>query len=151
MTKNTRAFVRVTPRNADHKFGSAVRKFGFDYKKTVEDIEKQGLVIIKNNTPKATGNTANSWTSSSQIVSGNATIKYTNPLPQARFLNTGTRPSPGRYVPVLDRRIRTGTHPGIQGTKYIDRSGNEITNVAREKITKLFIEFRTTVKQKFRI
>ena len=37
-----------------------------------------------------------------------------------RLLRTGFGSSPGKYIPAIDRRIRTGTHPGYSArTKWI--------------------------------
>ena len=38
----------------------------------------------------------------------------------ARYVNDGTGPSPGRYVPAIGKRIRTGMHPGIKGQHYAE-------------------------------
>lgn len=42
--------------------------------------------------------------------------------PYAGYVNDGTGPSPGRYVPKLGKRIRTGMHPGQKGQHFIERA-----------------------------
>lgn len=44
--------------------------------------------------------------------------------PHGRFVNDGTGPSPGRYVPAIGRRLVRGTnigmHPGTRATHFFD-------------------------------
>jgi len=35
------------------------------------------------------------------------------------FQEFGTKPSPGRYVPAIRRRIKTGTHPGVKARPFL--------------------------------
>jgi len=46
--------------------------------------------------------------------------------PHARFVNDGTGPSPGRYVPAIGRRLvrgeNIGMHPGIRASHFFDKA-----------------------------
>jgi len=57
---------------------------------------------------------------------GNAWIGPT--VPYAGFVEFGTRPSPGRYVPAIGKRLvnpalpHFGMHPGIRATHFVERT-----------------------------
>ena len=38
----------------------------------------------------------------------------------AIWVHDGTDPSPGRYVPAIGKRVKTGMHPGIKGVPFMD-------------------------------
>jgi len=46
------------------------------------------------------------------------------------YVDEGTKPSPGRYVPAIRKRIKTGTHPGTPAQQFrrktLDNSRQEI-------------------------
>jgi len=49
-------------------------------------------------------------------------------VPYAGFVEFGTRPSPGRYVPAIGKRLvnpalpHFGMHPGIRATHFVERT-----------------------------
>jgi hypothetical protein len=136
------AFVKISPRDPVGRFSQVIKGFERDYVSMIKEIEQKALKIIKDNTPSS-GITKNSWEVSSSIGTDlRATINLRNPLPQSVYLNTGTKPSAGRYVPVLNRRITTGTHPGIKGTGYIDKSVVTINNLTIAKTKDLINKMR---------
>ena len=52
--------------------------------------------------------------------------------PHAVFVNDGTGPSPGRYVPAIGKRLINpardiGMHPGIRATHFFDRAVEMVT------------------------
>jgi len=52
--------------------------------------------------------------------------------PHARFVNDGTGPSPGRYVPAIGRRLvdtarNIGVHPGIKASHFFDNAIRMVT------------------------
>lgn len=134
VNKNTRAFVKMSPKNPKKQFGKIIK----DVKRVMRDISgtisEQGLVRIKQNTPVGarlrvgrSRHTREMWTKTvNNRRDGSFTINLNNPSKVVDFLNRGTSPSPGRYMPLLDRRIRSGMHPGITATKFIDTTENEI-------------------------
>jgi len=42
--------------------------------------------------------------------------------PKAIMIEQGTRPSRGKYVPKLGRRIKRGFHPGTRANPFVDRT-----------------------------
>ena len=52
-------------------------------------------------------------------------------VPYAPFLEHGTRPSPGRYVPAIGKKLvnpqlpHFGMHPGIRATHFVDRTASD--------------------------
>ncbi len=67
-----------------------------------------------------------------------------------RFLDKGTRRSPGRYLPFLNRRVKTGFHPGIRPLNIIQEARNVIENDADNRIRKLRREFGFSIRKVFR-
>ena len=50
--------------------------------------------------------------------------------PHGRYVNDGTGPSPGRYVPAIGKRLINpprGMHPGIRATHFFDRAVEMVT------------------------
>ena len=50
-----------------------------------------------------------------------------------RFLEEGTRSTPGRYVPKIGKRISTGTHPGIKPRPWMTLTNKRM----RKKIARI--------------
>lgn len=142
------ARVRITPPRPDLRFRKVIKDFQRELNTSYKNIEKKSLDIIKNETPKRSGNTSRAWTSKRSGSKLQVVITLSNPLPQARFLNTGTKASPGRYVPQLGRRLvtqRRGFHPGIKGTNYVSRAENRI----KDRITDELNNIKTKVEKSF--
>ena len=61
------------------------------------------------------------------VESGPDMRKVVVGAPHAVFVNEGTGPSPGRYVPAIDRRLKRkkggiGIHPGVRATHFFDNA-----------------------------
>lgn len=140
VNKNTKAFVRMTPKRPDKNWSRVTA----DFKRAIKDgsrrLAEESLKRVRENTPVRSGRVRDQW---SVTVNNSAntsfTINLNNPSQVVDFLNRGTNPSPGRYVPQLGRRIRTGTHPGIQATKFLDRTEDEVaqaTEIAMKDVAR---------------
>lgn len=150
--RNKNFSVIVTPPYPDRRFSTLIRRFEKDLIALYSDMERKSLVIIKQETPKKSGAVAASWITRRSNDGANGTdIELHNPNQVASFLNTGTKPSLGRYVPVLNRRITTGIHPGIKGTKYIDRASQMIKDLTTEEINKLVAKVKLDTGRAFPI
>jgi len=103
-----------------------------------ESILFTGINILKEETPTRTGYLRTTIRGSIDLVRErdrtyyNLRIGFTGRGRQiAHYLTHGTRPSPGRYVPVLDRRLTNvgwfwrkgiGMHPGVRPNPFIRRA-----------------------------
>lgn len=47
--------------------------------------------------------------------------------PYGVAVNEGTKPSPGRYVPAIGKRIKSGMHPGTRANPFFDRAVGYVT------------------------
>ena len=94
-----------------------------------------------------TGRLAQSW----KVIpeAGGEVVHVGSDLKQAGYVSMGTRPSPGRYVPAIDRRLvdpghpSFGMHPGIRANPYVQEGLNSgyprfIANI-RRRFGMLFI------------
>lgn len=87
-------------------------------------IEGASLIvfnILKPNTPVRTGRLQASET---RQVFGRKAIVRTN-TGYGGYVNDGIGPSPGRYVPAIAKRIRSGTHPGFPGRHFKEKTLQE--------------------------
>jgi len=149
--RNTNYRVIITPPRPDLRFSTVIREFEKDIREAYKRLEDRSRDIIRAETPKVTGATANAW-NSSRSVDGNlkATITLNNPNPQAQRLNIGTKPSRGRYVPELGRRITTGEHPGTKGTQYIQKATNQISDATLEEMKDVVDMIKQNTGKNFR-
>lgn len=113
-----------------------------------EDAEK----LFKDRIPVRTGKTRRSITSRRKLNSTKFTgeIILSSRSPVVKFLDKGTKPSPGRYIPVLGRRIKTGSHPGIRGLNIIEGARQDIEFRARTTVKEMKEQFRKSVRESFR-
>jgi len=49
-----------------------------------------------------------------------------------KFIEKGVRPSPGRYVPALGKRVKTGIHPGFAGMHILRDTARAIREELRK-------------------
>lgn len=140
VNKNSRAFIKMSPKDPAKAFGRMIKDFKIIMRDMSRVISEQALVRVKENTPVGfrlrsgrSRHTKELWTKTvNNRRDGGFTINLNNPSQVVDFLNRGTNPSPGRYLPHLNRRIRTGSHPGIQPTKFLDRTEDEVFNSVRK-------------------
>jgi len=82
-------------------------------------------------TPKgATGELQNSF----RAEQTERTVRFYWDAPYARFVDKGTQESPGRYVPILGKRLvstkrRIGTHPGIKAQHFSQKMATALREV----------------------
>jgi len=103
-------------------------------------VERESVTILKKYTPVSTGKLRNSMRSLSKTPAGQGIdlrsgIKIGSMLPYANYVDQGTNSSQGRYVPVLGRRITTGTHPGVRARNYVQAAIPKI-----EERTRMILE-----------
>lgn len=132
--------IRVTPSNFNHLLKQwRVSDSRKTFNQILDKIGKQSITILKRHTPVSTGRLRNSM----QVLSKNnasgidlrSGIKIGSTLPYATWVDQGTKASPGRYVPVLGRRVTTGTHPGVRPRHYVEAA---IPNI--EERTRMLLE-----------
>ena len=44
----------------------------------------------------------------------------------ANYVSKGTSPSPGRFVPAIKKRVRTGMHPGTPANNFVSRTRDKV-------------------------
>ncbi len=123
-------FVVVTmkPRNLGIKLSNFDRKVRKHYRRFVESTVEFTKLTMKDLVPVNTGRLRESIIVIQKNIADGGTDLRSNAivgslLRYASFVDKGTKPSSGRYVPFLGRRLTTGIHPGtppagfIQGTK----------------------------------
>lgn len=92
-------------------------------------IQDDAIQEMRANVPIGTGKLQRSIKSLSRTTAtGNfdlrASFAVGSPLAYTKYLDAGTKASPGRYVPVLGRRITTGMHPGIRALNFMQSTKN---------------------------
>jgi len=117
----------ITSAHMDSAIEESVKKSAMLVERMMKDEARQTF-------KKPTGRYLNSITS--VILKDSAIIAPS--VNYALFLEKGVGPSQGRYVPVLQRRIKTGIHPGYKGyflvEKVKEKSKPEIQNLVNKII-----------------
>lgn len=81
--------------------------------KSSKRIGIYSLGVLKRETPRKTGNLNRSWTAEGPSYSSRGwTIKLINNAEYASWVESGHRQTPGRYVPVLKKRLVRDWVPG---------------------------------------
>jgi len=115
------------------------------------DYQRDTKEAFKSVIPVRSGKTRRSVTSKREVnktkLKGKITISSRSPV--IRFLDKGTKPSPGRYVPVLGRRIKTGVHPGMRGINIIERASKDIENIGKTTIKNINKAWKRSIKEAF--
>ncbi len=119
--------VKIKPRNIGLKLSSMERTTKRRYREFVETIIKLTEVTMKGLVPVRTGTLRDSIrTISKQIQEGGVDLRSNSfvgtTLRYAGFVDKGTKPSRGVFVPFLGRRIQTGVHPGTPASNFIQRT-----------------------------
>jgi len=119
--------VKISPSGLTSRWGKVGRKYGSILDRAVElsgnDAKRFMRSIVRVNTGKmrnsitVTGKkkTGGGWDRRSSISVG-PTVSY------SIYVDQGAQSSPGRYVPVLGRRVDNGTHPGQQPQHFIQQT-----------------------------
>ena len=146
----SRAFVRISPRKADQKWNKVTKRFIKDYKTIVKKVQNTGLKIMRANVPVSTGRLRDSFTSRSTVNSQlKAVVFVESSVPYLRFVDKGAAPSVGAYIPHLDRRIKTGIHPGQQGKEFMDETRREMQILVNRELTGLIDKTDKSVSRLF--
>jgi len=132
---SNRAFVRMSPRNPHKQWKKVTKRFEKLFGTIVKKVERQGLKFMRQNVPVASGRLRDSFRSRHTIDSKlRAVVFIESSVPYLRFIDEGTSPSVGGYVPILDRRIRTGVHPGIRGVGFMKKTMGQMQSVTNTEL-----------------
>ena len=115
-------------------------------------ILNDGVRIMKQEAPRRSGDLRRSIRIKTKTTSGGkrdkryharigANVRY------AQFVERGTSPSPGRFIPAIEKRIRTGMHPGTPANPYVMRTTKRLNEVADRYAKKIFHD----AKSRFRL
>ncbi len=113
----------------------------------IKEIVDQGIKIIRKESPVDGGVFRDSVKRLDQGgADGNdgSTERFIRIGPSiyySKFIIRGTRPSAGAYVPELDVRIRSGTHPGLKPNPVLVRSKRRLTPVIKAILRKHYGNF----------
>ncbi len=104
-------------------------------------VAREGITTMKKNMPSHTGEMKNSTKVKSRTRAGGGLDQRANiiigpTVNYAEYVDKGTNPSAGRYVPELGRRVNTGMHPGIKATNFSVKTAQEMTS----KIKHLYLK-----------
>ena len=147
-----RASITLRPKRPDRSMRRVIKDFKKEIKRMGNRMEKQGLIIIKRETPVRTGRTRDLWVSTLRTSIGSGfTINFNNPSDVVGFLNRGTLPSPKRYIPSIEKRIFGGVHPGIQATKFLDTALVTVKSMASTQLKRLPRSMQKSIKRRFRV
>jgi len=124
----------MKPKNPGRKFKKVPKDLQREFVKQISKLEQNALKIVRRNTPVRTGRLRDSFRSNKKIRKSplTGTVEVFSNLPYAKFLDEGTQPSIGRYVPQIDRRLtisRLGIHPGIRATNFLQKSKAEVFSI----------------------
>ena len=147
--------ITMRPKNPGRKFKNIPKDLQREFFRQIDIFERTALRIVKGNTPVRTGRLRDSFRSKKKIrkIPLTGIVEVFSPLPYARFLDEGTRPSPGRYVPAIDRRLtisRLGIHPGITATNFLKKSERQAITVANRISIKLQKAIDRSLTRNFR-
>lgn len=148
--------LRFIPSKPDKVLGRILPEFRRRLEQEIKKFEKSSKEAVIERIPSRTGATRRSVKSklamnktnlgANIVITGNQVL---------RFLDRGTKRSPGRYIPVLGRRLITdradkGFHPGIRGLNIINEAKNDIEMQAKDRITALKRAMKFSVRSSFR-
>ena len=66
----------------------------------------------------------------------------------AKFVEKGTRPSPGKFVPAIEKRVKVGMHPGIASNPFVDRTYQKLRD--QLNFGKLHSQIRSAFRKRIR-
>ena len=103
---------------------------------TIEDIKRGALQILRRNAPARSFDLQRSidvieHTRKGGIENSETIIRLGPTAPHSKFVLRGVRPSKGRYVDIIGKRIRTGIHPGQKANPFVKNSRREINSMIR--------------------
>lgn len=147
---SSRAFVRMSPRKPHNQWKKVSKGFTKGYKTVVKQVLSRGNKFLRQNIPVSSGRLRDSYKGRMSVNTAlNAVINIETTVPYARFVDKGAAPSAGRYVPILDRRIRSGFHPGQRAVNYIKKTENQMQLEANTRLRKLFKKTNKQMRRHF--
>jgi len=143
--------VKIIPRNITRRLGKARNQLRPRIQAMVLDLGNFGVVTMRSLVPVKTGRLRASVTmlskSSGSGIDLRSSVKIGSNLPYAAAQDLGAKASEGRFVPVLGRRITTGTHPGFPGTGFSAETQRRILAKADIAIEKMFKQWKQDIRR----
>ena len=145
----------MRPRNPGRNFKRVPKDLQRGFIKQITKLQGDALRIVKRSAPIRTGRLRDSFKSNKKIRKSPlvGTIEVFSNLPYARFVDEGTKASPGRYVPEIDRRLtisRIGIHPGIRATNFLKNSQEKVVTISSRIHLKLQKSIDRSVTRNFK-
>lgn len=107
--------------------------------KTRSFLSKKGEILQKYWSGYTGGTLRRSWTAGSIQKKGDAyQIEISNPAAYAQYVEYGHRQKPGRYVPALGKRLKTGW---VKGTFMMTISEQKIQEMAPALLKKMLEKY----------
>ena len=143
--------VTFTPKNPGVNFKKILPKYRQKWKKRMFDFRNSAKKALQIRIPVRTGRTRSSIQARTKLNNQNmsGTITVGSDSPVLKFLDKGTRPSPGRYLPLLGRRVTTGIHLGIRALNIISQAKHDIDNLSKTVVKDLKRDFKKSIKDSF--
>jgi hypothetical protein len=120
------------------------------FNRAISKIERMSIKELKLRTPVRTGRLRNSMTTllktPSKGIDLRSGLKIGSRLPYGKFVDQGTKRSSGRYVPVLGRRVKTGSHPGVRARNFVQASKPIIEEKSKMILEQFMKEWRSKLR-----
>ncbi len=150
--------VKIIPKDFEKRFDKIFPEFQRRMEKEIRDFAKTSKQALVDKIPTGRRRDHRRSLSTKKSIVVRSSFKKSNLRGTIRifgnevlrFLDKGTRRSPGRYLPFLNRRVKTGFHPGIRGLNIIQEARNVIENDANNRIKQLQREFGFSIRKAFR-
>jgi hypothetical protein len=155
--------LRFTPKDPGAAFEKIIPKFLPKWEDEMKDFANTAKGRVKDRIPvgarrrhgrqkstKATIGVKSSF--NKKTMNGSINITGSEVV---KFLDKGTKRSPGKYLPFAHRRLRQGQpnigfHPGIRALNIIQEAKNDIENDAKDTIKQLQRHFKFSIREAFR-
>jgi len=131
--------VKITP--SIQKLHASLRRWQYGKIPQLSETEYRRLLnaavsIMKKEAPSRTGALKQSIAIKTRSTSGGRRDKRYHgrvgpSVFYAQFVERGTGPSPGRFIPAIEKRVRDGTHPGTPRNPFVQRTIDKLNLRAR--------------------
>ncbi len=143
--------VKITPRNIQKSLGRARKQLRPHVQRMVKELAEFGVSTMRANVPVRTGRLRTSIRILSRSSSGGFDLRSTifigSNVPYAAAQDTGAKPSSGRYVPDLGRRVSSGRHPGFKGRNFSAITQRAILDKSNLAVDKLVARLKRDVRR----
>ena len=143
--------VTIIPRDIGRRLGRARAAMRPSVRVAIDNLGKFGVSTMKSLVPVRTGKLRQSIRIFNKTTSLGADLRANvsigSLLPYAAAQDTGAKSSPGRYVPVLGRRITTGRHPGIKGTNFTQKTQQALLGRANIEVDRMIAKWKSIVRR----